>query len=74
MKNVKVLLRESVPNLGIVGDIVEVSPGYARNFLLPRRIAIEATPDNVKSLEQHRARYEAEQAAQQAEITKKIDE
>ncbi len=72
MKNVKVLLRETIKDLGVIGEIVEVAPGYARNYLLPRRIAVEATSENVKSLERHRARYEAELAAQEAEIGKKI--
>ena len=72
MKNVKVLLRETVKDLGVIGEIVEVAPGFARNYLLPRRIAVEATVDNVKSLERHRERYEAELAAHEAEIGKKV--
>jgi large subunit ribosomal protein L9 len=68
MKNVTVLLRENVKDLGMIGDIVDVAPGYARNYLLPRRIAVEATADNVKSIERRKVRYLAEVAEQEAEI------
>ena len=55
----EVILRQAVDNLGHTGDIVKVSAGYARNFLLPRGLAYEATPGNKKRLEQERARLEA---------------
>ena len=55
----EVILRQAIENLGHTGDIVKVSPGYARNFLLPRGLAYEATPGNKKKLEQERARLEA---------------
>ena len=55
----EVILRQSVDNVGQPGDIVKVSPGYARNFLLPRGIAYEATPGNRKRLEQERQRLES---------------
>ena len=55
----EVILRQAIDNLGHTGDIVKVSPGYARNFLLPRGLAYEATPGNKKKLEQERARLEA---------------
>ena len=58
----EVILRQSVEKLGQPGDIVKVSPGYARNFLLPRGIAYEATPGNKKRLEQERQRLEAAEA------------
>jgi large subunit ribosomal protein L9 len=51
---VKVLLRESLAHLGDQGDIVSVAPGYARNFLLPKGLAIEATAGNLKMLESKR--------------------
>ena len=47
----KVILQENVDNLGYVGDILDVANGYARNYLLPRRKAMEANPRNVKALE-----------------------
>ena len=55
----EVILRQAIENLGHTGDIVKVSPGYARNFLLPRGLAYEATTGNKKKLEQERARLEA---------------
>jgi len=55
----EVILRQAIDNLGHTGDIVKVSPGYARNFLLPRGLAYEATPGNRKRIEQERARLEA---------------
>ncbi|HSB52114.1 MAG TPA: 50S ribosomal protein L9 [Dissulfurispiraceae bacterium] len=47
----KVILREDVSNLGEMGSVVTVKDGYARNFLLPRGLAVEANPRNVKALE-----------------------
>lgn len=49
-----VLLREDVDNLGARGEIVKVKAGYARNFLLPRKLAVQATPGNVKQIEAER--------------------
>ena len=47
----KVILQENLDNLGQIGDIVKVAPGYARNYLLPKGFAIEATEKNAKALE-----------------------
>ena len=47
----QVILREDVDNLGKIGDLVKVKPGYARNFLVPTKKAIEATPKNLKAME-----------------------
>jgi large subunit ribosomal protein L9 len=47
----KVILSEDVETLGKVGDVVNVSPGYARNFLLPRNVAVVATSRNLKEVE-----------------------
>jgi len=47
----KVILRQDFENLGKFGDIVEVKEGYARNFLIPRKIALPATPGNIKMIE-----------------------
>ncbi|NOZ24737.1 MAG: 50S ribosomal protein L9 [Nitrospirae bacterium] len=47
----KVILREDVETLGHMGDIVTVKNGYARNYLLPRRLAVEANPRNIKEFE-----------------------
>jgi large subunit ribosomal protein L9 len=48
---VEVILRDDVPNLGKLGEVVRVKPGYARNFLYPRGLAIEANTKNLRVLE-----------------------
>src|SRR5216683_4612976 len=47
----QVILREDIPNLGRPGDVVKVRDGYARNFLLPRSLAVEANPRNLRAFE-----------------------
>ena len=47
----KLILKENIEHLGQIGDIVKVAPGYARNYLLPKGLAIEATEKNAKALE-----------------------
>lgn len=49
--NVQVILSEEVTNLGRPGDVVKVRAGYARNFLLPRKLAVEANPKNLREFE-----------------------
>jgi large subunit ribosomal protein L9 len=51
---VEVILREDVPNLGAIGEVVRVKPGYARNFLFPRGLAVEANRKNLNVLEHHK--------------------
>ena len=51
---VEVILRDDVPNLGKIGDVVRVKPGYARNFLYPRGLAVEANRKNRRMLEHHK--------------------
>lgn len=55
----EVILRSAVDKLGHPGDIVTVSPGYARNFLIPRGVAFEATEGNKKRIAQEKSRLEA---------------
>jgi large subunit ribosomal protein L9 len=55
----EVILRQAIEKLGHTGDVVRVSPGYARNYLLPRGLAYPATPGNLKRIEQERARLDA---------------
>jgi large subunit ribosomal protein L9 len=55
----EIILRQSVDNLGHPGDVVTVKNGYARNFLLPRGFAYEATPGNLKRIAAERTRLEA---------------
>jgi len=59
----EVILRQAVENLGHPGDIVKVSAGFGRNYLLPRGFAYEATPGNKKRIEQERQRLEAAEEA-----------
>jgi large subunit ribosomal protein L9 len=58
----KLILREDVPNLGKSGELVNVKPGYGRNYLLPRKLAVLANEANVKQLEHDRAVISARQA------------
>ncbi len=55
MATTTVLLREDVDNLGARGEVVKVKAGYARNYLLPRKLAVEATSGNVRQIEAERA-------------------
>jgi len=55
----EVILREHVDNLGRRGDIVKVTPGYARNFLLPRKLALAVTDNNKRQIEREKKLAEA---------------
>ncbi len=77
----QVILQENVDNLGKVGDVVKVKPGYARNYLLPNRLAMEASTRNISMLEhQKRAaqarrdklKTEAEKFQKQIEAVKPV--
>ena len=59
----EVILRQAVENLGHPGDLVKVSAGFARNYLLPRGVAVAATEGNKKRIAQEKARLEAAEAA-----------
>ncbi len=58
----EVILREHVDNLGKRGEIVKVADGYARNYLLPRKLALAATDGNRKQIEREREKFEAREA------------
>ena len=62
-----VILREDIDNLGSRGEVVKVAPGYARNFLLPKRLAVEATDSNRKIVEQERQAHLRKEAKLQGE-------
>ena len=55
----EIILRQGVENLGKPGDVVKVKSGYARNYLLPHGLAYEATPGNLKRIQQERDRLDA---------------
>ena len=54
----EVILRQDLDELGLEGDIVNVAKGYARNYLMPKGLALEASPQNIKSLELQRKKIE----------------
>jgi large subunit ribosomal protein L9 len=64
---IDLILRESVPSLGKAGDLIRVKPGYARNFLLPRGLAFEATEGNKKRIAAEAKARDAKLAADRAE-------
>lgn len=59
----KLILRADVDNLGTLGDIVNVKPGYGRNYLLPQGLAMIASPSNLKTFEQERKKLQAKMEA-----------
>jgi large subunit ribosomal protein L9 len=61
----EVILRQHVDNLGRRGEIVKVADGYARNYLLPRKLALVATDGNKKQIERERSKFEAQEAEEQ---------
>ncbi len=63
----RLILREEVDHLGRRGDIVNVARGYARNFLLPKRLAMEVNDDNLRIVEKEKKIYEAKLAKEKVE-------
>ncbi len=66
-RNYELLLLETIENLGLVGDVVKVRPGFARNYLLPNAMAEAPTAEKIESLKAARAVAQAEVAKQRAE-------
>jgi large subunit ribosomal protein L9 len=72
-----VILRQAVEKLGNPGDVVAVSAGFARNYLIPRGIAVEATTGNKKRIEQERQRLEAEESQRResaSEVAQRLEQ
>ena len=69
----EVILIQDVDNLGGASEVVKVRNGYARNFLLPRKLAIEANPGNMKQLEEMRKQKQKKEEAMLAEVNSVID-
>jgi large subunit ribosomal protein L9 len=72
---IEVLLRRSVESLGRVGEVVRVKPGYARNFLFPRGLAVFPTSQNLRLVEKDKvveAELEAERAKQRADLAARL--
>jgi large subunit ribosomal protein L9 len=63
----QIILQEEVEKLGTRGQVVEVAEGYARNFLLPRKLALEATTGNMKRLEKMRVTFAKKEATEKQE-------
>jgi large subunit ribosomal protein L9 len=63
----EVILREHVDNLGKRGDVVKVAEGYARNYLLPRKLALAVTENNRRQIERERAAAEARDAEEKGQ-------
>ena len=73
----EIILRQAVESLGHPGDVVTVKNGYARNFLLPRGFAFEATPGNLKRINAERSRLvaaENDRRGTASELAKKLEE
>jgi large subunit ribosomal protein L9 len=72
----KVILQEDVPDLGEAGDLVEVKSGYGRNFLIPKGLAVLATPRNIKTIEHQRRLFTDRQTklhSQASELAEQIN-
>ena len=72
----KVILQQDVKGQGKKGQLVDVSDGYARNFLLAKKLAVLATPENVNTMKQQEKAKKAQEAAEKAEaqaISKKLE-
>jgi large subunit ribosomal protein L9 len=69
----QIILQEDVEKLGTRGQVVEVKAGYARNFLLPRKLALEASPGNMKRLEKMRAVFAKKEAVEKGDAQKLAD-
>jgi large subunit ribosomal protein L9 len=69
----QIILQEDIEKLGNRGDVVEVKPGYARNYLLPRKLAIEATAGNMNALERIRTSLAKKTATERSAAEKQAD-
>ncbi len=72
MARVELMLRENVRYLGKVGDVVTVATGYARNYLVPNKLAVKSTAENRRVLARKRERLDAEEAAHNAELAARV--
>jgi large subunit ribosomal protein L9 len=69
----QVILRDALDNLGAAGEVVTVKPGYARNYLIPKGLAYEATDANVKRIEREKAKIQQRSADQLAAARKQAE-
>ena len=72
----KIILKQTIESLGIIGSEVTVADGYARNYLLPQNMAVTATPQNRKMMEQEKAKFEIQIAKEKGlaeEMAKRLE-
>ena len=69
----QIILQQDIEKLGTRGQVVEVAEGYARNFLLPRKLALEASANNMKRLEKMRTAFAVQEATEKEEAQKVAD-
>ena len=72
----RIILKETIESLGIIGSEVEVADGYARNYLFPQNKAVKATPQNRRVLEQEKAKFDLQIAKEKAlaeEMAKRLE-
>ncbi|MEM1453291.1 MAG: 50S ribosomal protein L9 [Planctomycetota bacterium] len=72
MRDVEVLLQQSVKHLGLVGDVVKVKPGYARNFLFPKKLGVPATEDAKRQIARRAAKVRAAEELRLKEIAELV--
>ena len=73
MEHIKVILLQRVSKLGYIGDVVNVKPGFARNYLLPKKIALRATKENLKYFEDQKEQIKKNNEIAKAEVQKVAD-
>ncbi len=64
----QILLRKDIEGLGHIGDVVDVKPGYGRNYLLPRQLAVAVTPGNIRRVESEKKKAEEERKVLDQEL------
>jgi large subunit ribosomal protein L9 len=69
----KLLLKKDISHLGIVGDVVDVAPGYGRNYLLPQGLATQATQANIKALAEERRKAEERRQQMRDELGRRAE-
>ncbi|MEM9799442.1 MAG: 50S ribosomal protein L9 [Planctomycetota bacterium] len=73
MRDVEVLLQQSVKHLGLVGDVVKVKPGYARNYLFPKKLGVPATEDAKRQIARRAAKVRAAEEQRLKEIAELVE-
>lgn len=69
----RLLLRKDIPKLGQVGDVVDVSAGYARNYLIPQHLAVEPTPANLRAIEDDKKQAAQERIRLETDLRRRAE-